>query len=174
MNLSFSGSAKAEICRNIPPKQCCALAECFGILLYCNSFSTDEIRIVTESREFAYILPKLFKRAFDISFDSFPSLVSPGKLVFQIDDPVKIEGIMAAFGFHPNDTLALHVNLPVVEEDCCKNAFLRGAFLAGVVADIWNVEWAFIMLGVFSVVSVITYIISRKIDEKRKAAKLAA
>jgi len=131
MNLSFSGSAKAEICRNIPPKQCCALAECFGILLYCNSFSTDEIRIVTESREFAYILPKLFKRAFDISFDSFPSLVSPGKLVFQIDDPVKIEGIMAAFGFHPNDTLALHVNLPVVEEECCKNAFLRGAFLAG-------------------------------------------
>ncbi|MBR2223804.1 MAG: MFS transporter, partial [Christensenellaceae bacterium] len=49
-----------------------------------------------------------------------------------------------------------------------------GAFLAGVVADIWNVEWAFIMLGIFSVVSVITYIISRKIDEKRKAARLAA
>ena len=49
-----------------------------------------------------------------------------------------------------------------------------GAFMAGVVADIWNVEWAFIMLGIFSVVSVITYIISRKIDEKRKAARLAA
>ena len=38
---------------------------------------------------------------------------------------------MTAFGFSPEDTLALHVNLPVVEEDCCKAAFLRGAFLAG-------------------------------------------
>ena len=25
----------------------------------------------------------------------------------------------------------MHVNLPLVEDDCCKNAFLRGAFLAG-------------------------------------------
>ena len=39
--------------------------------------------------------------------------------------------IMDAFGFAPADTLALHVNLPLVEEDCCKAAFLRGAFLAG-------------------------------------------
>lgn len=43
-----------------------------------------------------------------------------------------------------------------------------GAFLAGVVAEIWNVEWAFIMLGLFSVISVITYIASRRIDKKRK------
>ena len=27
--------------------------------------------------------------------------------------------------------MALHVNLPLVEDDCCKAAFLRGAFLAG-------------------------------------------
>ena len=38
---------------------------------------------------------------------------------------------MESFGFAPKDTLALHINLPVVEEDCCKAAFLRGAFLAG-------------------------------------------
>ena len=131
MAVSFSSAAKAEACRLIPHKDCCALAECFGILLFCNSFHADGIKIITESREFAYILPKLFRKAFDISFDSYPSLEAPGKLTFQIWDPDKIREIMDAFGFSVQDTLALHVNYPVVEEECCKTAFLRGAFLAG-------------------------------------------
>ena len=131
MAMSFSAAAKAEVCRILPQKHCCALAECFGILLYCNNFSADGIKIITESREFAYILPKLFKKAFDLSFDSYPSLEAPGKLVFQIWDEEKIGEIMDAFGFDIEDTLSLHVNYPIVEEDCCKAAFLRGAFLAG-------------------------------------------
>lgn len=130
MAISFSAQAKAEICRAFPNKHCCALAECFGILLFCNSFGNDGIKIITESREFAYVLPKLFWRAFELEFDSFPSLEAPGKLVFQIYDPEKIEQIMASFGFDAQ-TVSLHVNLPVVEDDCCRAAFLRGAFLAG-------------------------------------------
>ena len=131
MAVSFSGAAKAEVCRALPQKPCCALAECFGILLYCNSFTADTIRIITESRELAQNLPKLFKRAFDVTFDTFPSLESPGKLIFQIGDPEKIDLIMDSFGFDMGDTLSLHVNLPIVEDDCCKASFLRGAFLSG-------------------------------------------
>ena len=131
MAISFSASAKAEVCRIIPSKQCCALAECFGVLLFCNSFGDDGIRIITESREFAYILPKLFMKAFDLEFDTFPSMESPGKLVFQIIDPLKIDYIMDCCGFSRGNTLALHLNLPMVEENCCKAAFLRGAYLAG-------------------------------------------
>lgn len=131
MALSFSAAAKTEICRIFPTRHCCALAQCFGILLFCNSFSADGIRIITESREFGYILPKLFKKAFDVTFDCFPSLASPGKLVFQINEEEKTARIMDCFGFSVSDTLSLHINLPVVEEECCKAAFLRGAFLAG-------------------------------------------
>ena len=131
MALSFSAAAKEEVCRCFPHERCCALAQCFGILLFCNSFTAEGIKIITESREFAYILPKLFKKAFDVTFDSFPSLAAPGKLVFQIWEQDKIEDVMDAFGFSVQDTLSLHINLPVVEDDCCKNAFLRGAFLAG-------------------------------------------
>ena len=131
MSISFSAAAKAEVCRLVPGKHCCALAECFGILLFCNSFGDDGIRVITESREFAYILPKLFKKAFDVEFDTFPSLQSPGKLVFQITEPDKIDVIMDACGFSRGSTLALHLNLPMVEENCCKASFLRGAFLAG-------------------------------------------
>ena len=84
MALSFSAAAKTEVCRSFPGKRCCALAQCFGILLFCNSFQMDGIKIITESREFAYILPRLFKKAFHLTFDSYPSLEAPGKLVFQI------------------------------------------------------------------------------------------
>lgn len=131
MAISFSGNAKAEICRSFPQKHCCALAQCFGILLFCNNFTRDSIRIITESRDFAAILPKLFKKAFGISFDAEPLPDGAGKLVFQIQQPDKITRIMKSYGFDPKDTLSLHINLPVVEEDCCKAAFLRGAFLAG-------------------------------------------
>lgn len=131
MALSFSAAAKAEICRNIPSKHCCALAECFGILLFCNSFTGDNIRIITESREFANLLPKLFQKAFMMDFDIMPSPDAKGKLSFQITDPDKITDIMDWYGFDSQDTLSLHINLAVIEEDCCKMAFIRGAFLAG-------------------------------------------
>ncbi len=131
MAISFSSAAKSEVCRNLPQKECCALAQCFGILLFCNSFGAGGIRIITESRDFASILPRLFKKAFDLNFDAFPSLASPGKLVFQITEPDKIGFIMESFGFGLEDTLSLHLNMPIVEEECCRMAFLRGAFLAG-------------------------------------------
>ena len=131
MALSFSASAKAEVCRNIPTRTCCALAECFGILLFCNSFSSENIRIITESREFGALLPKLFKKAFSMDFDVMPDPEATGKLNFQITDSDKISDIMEWYGFDPKDTLSMHINLAVIEEDCCKAAFLRGAFLAG-------------------------------------------
>ena len=131
MALSFSAAAKAEVCRVQPQKRCCALAECFGILLFCNSFQPGGIRIITESREFAQLLPRLFKKAFSLTFDVLPQEDGERKLVFQITDPKKLSVIMESYGFSPEHTLALQVNLPVVEQDCCKAAFLRGAFLAG-------------------------------------------
>lgn len=131
MAVSFSSSAKTEICRNLPAKHCCALAECFGILLFCNTFSADNIRIITENRDFAQHLPKLFKKAFGINFDIVPDVTSSGKLNFQITQKEKIHQIMDFFGFDSQDTLSLHINLPVIEEDCCKTAFFKGAFLSG-------------------------------------------
>ena len=131
MELSFSAAAKAEICRILPQKHCCALAQCFGILLFCNSFHREAIKIITESREFSAILPRLFKKAFSLTFDVLPENPEEKKQIFAMTDPEKIEKIMEAYGFDREDTLSLHINLPIVEEDCCRASFLRGAFLAG-------------------------------------------
>ena len=131
MELSFSAAAKAEICKLQPQKHCCAAAQCFGILLFCNTFTAECVKIVTESRDFAKLLPRLFKKAFSLSFDTVPDSDDEKKQVFTITDPQKIETIMEAYGFTPEDTLSLHINLPIVEEECCRAAFFRGAFLAG-------------------------------------------
>ena len=128
---SFSAAAKAEICRELPQSSCCALAECFGILLFCNSFQDDCIKIITESQDFGRLLPKLFRKAFGVGFDQLPEEGTQGKLTYCITDPEKIGRVMEAFGFTQGDTLSLHINLAVVEEECCKASFLRGAFLAG-------------------------------------------
>jgi len=131
VNTSFSAGCKAEICRIFPTKKCCAIAQCFGILLFCNSFTSAGIRIITESRDFAQFLPKLFKKAFSITFDQVPAEDIQSKLIFQIYNTEKINTIMNCYGFSPKDTLALHINFPVIEDDCCRAAFLRGAMLAG-------------------------------------------
>ena len=128
--MSFASEVREELCRILPEKRCCRMAECYGILMYCNTFSKNEIKIITESRQFAELLPRLFRRAFGLDFDQFPSLEQPGKMTFVIDDPEKLEYIFAVYGQeHP--TLALHVNFAVLEEECCRQSFMRGAFLAG-------------------------------------------
>ena len=130
--MSFSSRAKAELCRQPMAPRCCAVSECFGVLLYCNTFRPDLNPNVTESPDFAERLPKLFKKAFGVSFDSVPEQTGGrGKLIFQISNPEKLGTIQEAFGFSPTGERALHVNYGVLEDEGCGYAFLRGAFLSG-------------------------------------------
>ncbi len=126
--MSFAGDVKTELCRIGMNRKCCVQAECYGILLYCNTFSSSEIRIITENETLAQRLPVLFKKAFKITFDRLPE--GEGKHIFAITDREKLEIIQQTFGGGPG-SLALHINFGVLEERCCRVSFLRGAFLAG-------------------------------------------
>lgn len=128
--MSFCSNVKAELCRLPVHKKCCAVAEAYGVLLFCNTCSPTGIRIVTESRDFAARLPKLFRKAFGLEFDQVPE-GEAGKLAFVLEDREKLRRIFAAFGLEADTTVTLHVNLGVLEEECCRVGFLRGAFLAG-------------------------------------------
>ncbi len=130
--MSFSSDAKTELCRdNAIQKKCCAVAECFGILLYCNTFTIREIRIITGNESFATRLPKLFKKAFGFTIDLPENSKSKTKFSYVMTEKEKISKIFEAFGYAPDNTLSKHINLAILEDDCCKSAFVRGAFLAG-------------------------------------------
>ena len=128
--MSFAAEVREELCRTLPTRKCCRAAECYGILLYCNTFSKNEIRIITENKDFAERLPRLFYRTFGLDFDQFPSLEQPGKMNFVIDDKEKIDYIFSVYD-QEHESLAHHVNFGVLEDTCCRQSFIRGAFLAG-------------------------------------------
>ena len=126
--MSFSSNVKAELCRPPISRRTEALAEAYGVLLYAGSFSPTEVRIVTESEDFAARLPKLFQKAFGVRFDAQES---GSKSIFRITDRQKLAVILETLGYDPDQHYALHVNFALLEEECCRASFLRGAFLAG-------------------------------------------
>ena len=131
--MSFSFETKNELCRLPVQRRCCAQAEAYGILLYCHTFSSSEVRIITENSNFAARLPRLFQRAFDLRFDRQPdpNREEAGKMGFQITERGKLGHIIDLLGYDPRQSLALHINFAMVEEECCRASFLRGCFFAG-------------------------------------------
>ena len=129
--MSFSADAKTELCRLHLEKKNIALAECYGVLLYCNSFSPRELRIITASPAFAERLPKLLRRAFGLSFDRFSPEKEGAKRSFVVTDRDKLRRIFEAYGGEIDAALSHHINFGVLEEPGCMEAFVRGAFLAG-------------------------------------------
>lgn len=128
--MSFSAETKQELCRHPLSRRCCAQAEAYGVLLFCNSFTHREARIVTESADLAQRLPALFQKAFHLEFDQV-SGNGEGKHIFLMTDAWKLSVLHDAFGYDPAESLAHHINFAVLEEGHCRTAFFRGAFLAG-------------------------------------------
>ena len=129
--MSFSSNVKAELCKDSLSKKSCAVAEGYGVLLYCNTFSSTEIRIITESRDFAARVPRLFKKAFGVTFDQEPAAHDRGKLQFAVTSEDKISKIFETLQMDLKSSLTLHVNFGMLEEEAERMAYLRGAFLAG-------------------------------------------
>ncbi len=127
--MSFSSEAKTELCRVPLSRVCCARAEAYGVLLYCHTFDRREIRIITANDAFAQRLPKLFRRAFSLAFDHVPPEGAAGKRTFLITAPEKILAVLEVFG--QESTVSHHINYGMLETDCCRQSFFRGAFLAG-------------------------------------------
>ena len=86
--MTFSAQVKQELCKQPLSRRCCAQAEAYGILLYCNTFQPRQVRIITESPQLKQRLPLLFRKAFRVEFDVIPT--GEGKGSFLIEDPEKL------------------------------------------------------------------------------------
>lgn len=128
--MSFSSTVKQELCRQGISRRCCAQAEAYGILLFCNTFHARQVRIVTESPWLKERLPVLFRKAFHLTFDREPE-PGEGKGTFLIEDPEKLKTVFETFGLEASTLVSVQVNFAHLEEEHCRTAFLRGAFLAG-------------------------------------------
>ena len=127
---SFSSEVKDELCRHPIKRSCCAIAECYGILLFCHTFSKREIRIVSSHRGFAERTVALFTRAFRVT----PTITGGekgGRSTILITNKADIAKIMEKCGYDTTGFVSLHLNAWIFEKDCCLSSFLRGIFLSG-------------------------------------------
>jgi DNA-binding protein WhiA len=101
------------------------------MLLYGNTFNAREIRIITSSSIIGQRFIDQFENAFNLSFDILPQVEKPGKQSYVINTKSKIAAIFETYGLPTDKLLAHHVNLGVLEEECCRRSFIRGTFLTG-------------------------------------------
>ncbi|MGN1030480.1 MAG: DNA-binding protein WhiA [Butyricicoccaceae bacterium] len=132
--MTFSSQVKTELCALPVERDCCAMAEAYGLLLYGNRFDEEQIRLVTSHDALAQRIPMLFARGFGIELGA--GVRQRTRTEFVIAQEAHRRVIFHALGYDYKYHLTYHLNRNVIEEDCCRTAFLRGMFLAaGTVAS---------------------------------------
>ena len=147
--MSFSSKVKEELskdCNN--PRHCC-IAETAAIISMCGKVIFDEkdrVRIeihtenVTVARKYFTLLKKTYNINTDISIRHSSSLNKSRSYVLSVNDDETARKIlmtcrlMKPFGVIEED-FSISDSL-IIQRECCKRAFIRGAFLAsGSVSD---------------------------------------
>ena len=147
--MSFSSSVKDELSRQISPARHCQIAEMAAIISLCGRVQISEndeyaIRIQTENvavaRKYFTLLKKTFNIGADISIRrnaylkksrTYTVLVSVHEEALRILQATKLIDEHGEVG----ENLSLVKNI-VVQNACCRRAFIRGAFLAsGSISD---------------------------------------
>lgn len=138
--MSFSSEVKEELSRHLPTARHCQIAETAAILSLCGQISEKDgtIRIQTEN---AYVARKYFtllKKTFNIEAELAVKLnQKENTYLIRANDREETCQILQAVKLHETDRqLTMPIPAVVVQRQCCKRAFLRGAFLAsGSISD---------------------------------------
>ncbi|MCI8517613.1 MAG: DNA-binding protein WhiA [Hungatella sp.] len=147
--MSFSSGVKEELSRQISPARHCRIAEIAAIISLCGKVQIDEeecyqIKISTENAAVARKYFTLLKKTFNINTDilirrnaylkknpTFMAAVSENGDARKILLATKLLDEHGEVG----ENLSVVGNL-VIQNPCCRRAFLRGAFLAaGSISD---------------------------------------
>lgn len=138
--MSFSSEVKEELSRHIPSARHCQIAEVAAILSLCGQISEKDgaIRIQTEN---AYVARKYFtllKKTFNIETElSVKQNQKENTYLIRVSGEKETHQILQAVKQKESEgTLKMPVPAVVIQRQCCKRAFLRGAFLAaGSISD---------------------------------------
>ena len=147
--MSFSSKVKEELSKECNSPRHCCIAETAAIISMCGKVIFDEkdhVRIeihtenVTVARKYFTLLKKTFNINTDISIRHSSSLNKNRSYVLSVNDDETARKIlmtcrlMKPFGVIEED-FSISDSL-IIQRECCKRAFIRGAFLAaGSVSD---------------------------------------
>ena len=147
--MSFSSKVKEELSKECNSPRHCCIAETAAIISMCGKVIFDEkdhvrieihTEIVTVARKYFTLLKKTFNINTDISIRHSSSLNKNRSYVLSVNDDETARKIlmtcrlMKPFGVIEED-FSISDSL-IIQRECCKRAFIRGAFLAaGSVSD---------------------------------------
>ena len=145
--MSFSGMVKEELSRQIGTARHCRIAELAALIGFCGRLEHfpqgEKLKLQTENETVARKCFTLLKKTFniekEISVRENSHLKRVKVYVLEISDPEEIREILQATKLIADskfcDTLILQ-DMLVVQQSCCKRAYIRGAFLAsGSISD---------------------------------------
>ena len=135
--MSFSFDVKKELCECSLENKCCNIAELAAAVSFCGSVVTrtdgNALRIRTENFYVAERIQKLFKAAFGYEVDITERAKVKGGSTFTIYiyEQAMMSAVMNRLGLLTNKMIKFSINPFLVQDECCKRAYLRGAFLGG-------------------------------------------
>ncbi len=140
VEMSFSSQVKEELKNKIDTAKHCQIAELAAIMAFCANTCNqwEEFCITTENNIVADVFIQLIKYIFNVS-DNDIILKYEGKknniITIKIKDKSITEKILMAIKWNDSERKMLNNSL-LVQKECCKRAFIRGAFLAaGSISD---------------------------------------
>lgn len=145
--MSFSGDVKDELSRQLSKARHCRIAEIAALIALCGKIEENGegylIRIFTENvtiaRKYFTLIKKTFNINTEISIRRNTYFQKNKTYVLTISRKEEVEKILEAVKFiTPNGEVNQKqlVNGVLIQNACCKRAFIRGAFLAaGSISD---------------------------------------
>lgn len=130
---SFSTKVKKELCQIEYETTCCKFAQCYAMALFGRSFNQNEISFMTEHEVVAKEYSQLVKEVCGVKVDLHYR--KSGKIIVSISEKKDRQTVLETFGQSSKD-ITLRINRANLTDECCNNAFIKGAFLVcGSVTD---------------------------------------
>lgn len=141
--MSFSSSAKNEICRLQEDKECCRIAELSAIIKMSGTVHILgkeglSLRITTENAAIARRIFSLLKKVFEIHTDILVkknnSLKKNNVYIIVVTPEMGAKEILLKTGIlktnhDGNIGFSNRINSEIIKKNCCRKAYIRGAFL---------------------------------------------
>jgi len=140
MAVSFSAKVKEEICREDVPARHCRIAQisaaaAFGGRIQQARDGRKFLELRTENaavaRKYFTLLKKTFNISDDVEIRQAPGQNRSRTYLLQIRDGKELEDLLSACRLQTGqDGTLMPADDLAIQQDCCRRAFIRGAFLA--------------------------------------------
>ncbi len=124
--MSFCGDIKNEL-TELKVSECCRLPLIYGMMLFGRAFSARRIALQTESRETAELYARLLTSVFGVGVKSAAGGSTRPTYRAEVTAEADRLKILASFDFGVADSI---IPNEILTRDCCRQSFIRGAFLA--------------------------------------------